>query len=348
MLCAWHRFLTIGRFRWVMVVSAGRRRQGILLALLLTAAFLMFMGAGAAQAESPSTGSTLKKAKQVKSIALDARELLFGKKGAKLTLKATVSPKGADASTLKFASSDTSVATVTSKGVVKAKGWGKCNIVVSVGRIKAKCKVVVANKWVALTFDDGPGPKTSVLLDAMEKRGIRATFFVVGANAVNSSRAPLLKRMAELGCEVGNHTYNHNGSSGALMNELAKTDKAVKKAMGKTPVLMRPPGGAINSVTRRCGRPIILWSVDPQDWRYRNSTTVYNRVMNNTKSGSIVLLHDIHSTTITAAAWIMDALAKKGYAFVTVSELLGSPKANTVYTKGSSTVRTMKIPPLEL
>jgi peptidoglycan/xylan/chitin deacetylase (PgdA/CDA1 family) len=284
---------------------------------------------------NPATGPA------VKSVSLDADELLFGKKGAKLKLKTTVQPKNADLSGLKYKSSDESVATVTKNGKVKAKGWGVCDITVTVGDKKDTCKVTVAKKWVALTFDDGPGNYTDKLLKAMKKQGVRATFFVVGQMA--QSRTSLLKKMVKNGNEIGNHTYAHDGSAGALMNALKKTDKIVKKATGHKTALMRPPGGAMNEVTRRCGKPIILWSVDPLDWRDRNANTVYQRVMKSTKSGGIVLLHDIHPTSVDAAIRIMKTLKSKGYAFVTVSELLGNPKANKVYNKGPGKVRTMKI-----
>jgi peptidoglycan/xylan/chitin deacetylase (PgdA/CDA1 family) len=261
--------------------------------------------------------------------------------GVVLKLKAKPHPKDADASDMRYESSDESVAVVASNGAVTPKGWGKCVVTLRSGNKKATCKVTVAKKWVALTFDDGPGKYTDKLLKAMKKQDVRATFFVVGQMA--KPRADLLKKMVKNGNEVANHTYAHNGSEGALMNGLNKTDKIVKKAIGKKTVLMRPPGGAINSVTRRCGKPIILWSVDPKDWRDRNANTVYNRVMDGTKSGGIVLLHDIHPTSVDAAIKIMKALEKKGYAFVTVSELLGDAKDNKVYNKGPKKVRTMKI-----
>jgi peptidoglycan/xylan/chitin deacetylase (PgdA/CDA1 family) len=201
--------------------------------------------------------------------------------------------------------------------------------------------VTVAKKWVALTFDDGPGPYTEELVKNMKKRGVRATFFVVGQMA--KSRTAVLKKAFKNGNEIGNHTYAHNGSAGALMGGLKDTDKIVKKATGKKTALMRPPGGAINGVTRSCGKPIIMWTVDPKDWQDRNANTVYSRVMANTRSGSIVLLHDIHPTTVTAAYRIMDELKSRGYAFVTVSELLNKPKANLSYNSGPKKVRTMKI-----
>jgi peptidoglycan/xylan/chitin deacetylase (PgdA/CDA1 family) len=290
---------------------------------------------------APETDDVATTAPAVKSLSLDADELLFGKLGAGLRLKAKLRPKNAYKGDLKYKSSDESVAVVTSDGAVRSKGWGTCVVTVSSGEKKAECKVTVAKKWVALTFDDGPGRYTDKLLKAMKKQGVRGTFFVVGQMA--KPRASTLKKIAKNGNEIANHTYAHNGTEGALMNGLKKTDKVVKKATGKNTKLMRPPGGAINSVTRRCGKPIILWSVDPKDWRDRNSNTVYNRVMSETKSGGIVLLHDIHPTSVDAAIRIMKSMKQKGYAFVTVSELLRDPEDNKVYNKGPKKVRTMKI-----
>jgi peptidoglycan/xylan/chitin deacetylase (PgdA/CDA1 family) len=280
---------------------------------------------------------------KVKSISLDAKRLLFGKKGDKLKLKTTVKPKDADVSNLTFSSSDEDVAIVNENGRVKAKGWGDCAITIRAGGKRAVCKVTVAKKWVALTFDDGPGNYTEKLLNALRKRDVNVTFFVVGQMAAPGSRGKLLKRMQKEGHEIGNHTYGHVAAAASLKSQLKRTDKVIKKATKQKTTIMRPPGGAVNSGTKKCGKAVILWSVDPMDWRYRNANTVYNSVMRRTKSGSIVLLHDIHATSVTAGIRIVDALKKKGYAFVTVSQMLGKPKANKIYNKGSKKVRTMKI-----
>jgi peptidoglycan/xylan/chitin deacetylase (PgdA/CDA1 family) len=277
----------------------------------------------------------------VKTIALDADELLFDKKNRKLTLKITVTPQRANLDDLNFSSSDESVATVTKSGTVRARGWGTCRITARAGDGKAECKVTVAKKWVALTFDDGPGKTTKELLKTMKKEEARATFFVVGIMA--RSRESTLKAIVKNGSEIGNHTYAHNGSAGTLRDGLKKTDDIVKKATGSKTTLMRPPGGVVNNVTRSCGKSIILWSVDPKDWQDRNTNTVYNRVMDKVKSGSIILLHDIYPTSVDAAARIIKSLKKQGYAFVTVSEFLGEPEANKVYNKGPEKVRAMKI-----
>jgi peptidoglycan/xylan/chitin deacetylase (PgdA/CDA1 family) len=314
----------------------------LMTALIITSVFVA-VGNDRAYYSAAAEDEDVTTAPAVESLSLDADELLFGKKKAKLTLKVKVEPEDADVGKLKFKSSDESVATVSKKGKVTAKDWGECEITVSAGKEKATCKVTVAKKWVALTFDDGPGNYTQKLLKAMKKQGVHATFFVVGQMAKSPSRKSLLKTMVKNGNEIGNHTYAHDGSAGALMNALKKTDRIVKSATGSKTKLMRPPGGAMNDVTRKCGKPIILWSVDPFDWRDRNANTVYSRVMSSTKSGSIVLLHDIHPTSVTAAIRIMQSLKDQGYAFVTVSQLLDDPKANKVYNKGPKKVRTMKI-----
>jgi peptidoglycan/xylan/chitin deacetylase (PgdA/CDA1 family) len=282
-------------------------------------------------------------APKVTAVSLDARKLLFGNLGDTLTLNATVEPADAKVSDLKFTSSDKTIATVSKTGKVKAKGWGKCTVTVTVGGKSKSCRVQVAKKWLAMTFDDGPSDYTSKLLKAMKKRGINSTFFIVGAQAKSDTRQAILKRSAKQGNEIANHTYTHNGTAGALMSQLKKTDRIIKSAIGKKSKLMRPPGGAVNNVTKACGKPIILWSVDPRDWESRNTAKVYKHIMKNTKSGSIVLLHDSHSTSVAAAIKLFDSLEKKGYAFVTVTQLLNNPKANKLYYSGSKKVHTQKI-----
>ncbi len=199
-------------------------------------------------------------------------------------------------------------------------------------------------KLVALTFDDGPGPYTATLLDTLKARGARATFFVVGSR-VNSYSA-LVKRMETEGHVVGNHTQNHKNlnylSSGNLSAEIGNSAERINNIIGHYPLVMRCPGGNYNTTVRNhvatLGIPIIQWSVDPLDWRDRNATTVFNRVKNATKDGSIVLLHDIHSTTVNAAGKIIDDLQSRGYTLVTVPELLmakyGTVEAGKVYYHG--------------
>ena len=278
---------------------------------------------------------------KAKSIKLDGSRLIFGKKGDKLKLTATVKPKDAYPAKVTFTSSDKKIATVNKSGEVTAKNWGECTITVKVDGKKKTCLVSVAKKWVAITFDDGPGAYTNKLLKGLKKQNIQATFFVVGSMAKANKK--ILKKIDKNGHELANHTYNHNAGASTLKDQLKKTDKVIKSVTGSNAKLMRPPGGVINDTTKKCGKAVIMWSKDPKDWRDRNSATVRQRVVSSAKSGDIILLHDIHPTSVTAALKITKDLKKKGYTFVTVSTIIGSPQKNKVYFKGGSKVKTMKI-----
>jgi peptidoglycan/xylan/chitin deacetylase (PgdA/CDA1 family) len=282
--------------------------------------------------------------KDLLSFRFDARRLIFGKVGDTLNLE-LITPSDVDVTEIQptYTTSDASVATVSEDGTVTATGFGKCAISAVVGNLKTSADVAVAKKWAAITFDDGPGKDTPRLLKALEKRGINATFFIVGRNGVDKSGQSSLQTMAAGGNEIANHTYAHSYKTSELKSGLEKADKVIMKATGKPAALMRPPGGIIDKYTKKCGKPIIMWSVDPQDWKHRDADYVKKHVTKNIKSGSIVLLHDIHTTSVDAALRIYDALEKKGYTFVTVSELLENPEANTVYSRGPSDVPTKKI-----
>jgi peptidoglycan-N-acetylglucosamine deacetylase len=188
----------------------------------------------------------------------------------------------------------------------------------------------VEGPYIAITFDDGPSPQlTPRLLDALKERGIRATFFVVGKNVVEYPE--IVRRMAADGHEIANHSWSHPaltqlGVEG-VRKQLESTNEAISRITGKRPVLMRPPYGATNlslnrQFTEQFGLKVILWSVDPRDWKYRNSNRVYNHILQNTKPGAIIIAHDIHATTVAAMPETLDGLTAKGFKFVTVSELL--------------------------
>ncbi|MEI8340042.1 MAG: polysaccharide deacetylase family protein [Verrucomicrobiota bacterium] len=197
--------------------------------------------------------------------------------------------------------------------------------------------VYVDGPYIAMTFDDGPDPKlTPKLLDLLKAKGIKATFFVVGQNA--SEYPDVLKRAVAEGHEIGNHSWSHPNfgkmSDGGVSNELQKTQDAITQATGIKPKLLRPPYGSITKHERewihdKFGYKIILWDVDPLDWKYRNSTHVENEILKQTRKGSIILSHDIHATTVEAMPATFDALLAKGYKFVTVSELLALEKPAT-------------------
>lgn len=188
----------------------------------------------------------------------------------------------------------------------------------------------VDGPYVAMTFDDGPKPgQTDRLLDMLKERGIKATFFVIGQNV--AQYPDLIRRMVAEGHEVANHSWNHPAlsklSAAGVADQIRKTDAAIVAAGAPQPVVMRPPYGATNaSLNRRLneefGQKVILWDVDPLDWKYRNSARVTEEIVTKAKPGSIILAHDIHASTVNAMPGTLDALLAKGYKFVTVSELI--------------------------
>jgi peptidoglycan-N-acetylglucosamine deacetylase len=188
----------------------------------------------------------------------------------------------------------------------------------------------VQGMYIAMTFDDGPSAQlTPKLLDILKERGIKATFFVVGRNV--AEYPDIVRRMADEGHEVANHSWSHPAltklGAESLRKQIESTNEVIAKTTGKRPVLMRPPYGATSAIlnkrlSEQFGLKVILWSVDPLDWKYRNSNRVYNTITQNTQPGSIILVHDIHATTVAAMPATLDALLGKGYKFATVSELI--------------------------
>lgn len=188
----------------------------------------------------------------------------------------------------------------------------------------------VSGPYVAMTFDDGPSAKlTPKLLDMLKARGIKATFYVVGTNAAEYPE--IIRRMVDEGHEIGNHSWNHPAlnklGASSLRKQLEDTNAAVVRGGAPRPVTMRPPYGATNARLNKLfdeeyGMKSILWSVDPLDWKYRNSTKVYNAIVQKVHPGAIILAHDIHASTVQAMPEVFDTLLAKGYKFVTVSELI--------------------------
>jgi len=201
----------------------------------------------------------------------------------------------------------------------------------------------VDGPYVAITFDDGPsGPNTPRLLDMLKERKIHATFFFVGQCV--AEYPDIVKRIVAEGHEVGNHSWSHPDlakmSDEAVRNEIQKTHDAIVQACGVTPKLMRPPYGAFTARQRAWangtwGYKIILWDVDPLDWKIRNSDHVKAEILKQTQSGSITLSHDIHKTTVDAMPATLDALIAKGFKFVTVSELIAMDHPATPKPKGT-------------
>jgi peptidoglycan/xylan/chitin deacetylase (PgdA/CDA1 family) len=209
----------------------------------------------------------------------------------------------------------------------------------TVPRAAVDCRVV---KCVALTFDDGPGPYTDRLLGMLAAHHARATFFLIGQNI--AGREATVRREVAGGHAIGDHTWTHPQlnrlSDQAIRSQLTRTLRGIRRATGDSTTLMRPPYGAtdrrVGAVSRRLAMSQILWSVDTSDWRDRDAAIVAHRALSWVHRGDIVLMHDIHPTTVRAVPKILDGLAARGFTFVTVPELLGpgSLKPGAVYAGG--------------
>lgn len=181
-------------------------------------------------------------------------------------------------------------------------------------------------KQIALTFDDGPSLETTpIVLRALKKNKCRGTFFVLG-NRINKRTGKLLTEAQNLGCEIGNHSFSHGYmvamSKKRIRREFKTTDILIKRYTGTTPKLIRPPYGAINKKLRKnAKKPLVLWTVDTMDWKFRSSKRLKRYVRKHRRPGSVILMHDIHRSTAVSIDKICKSLNKKGYETVTVSEL---------------------------
>lgn len=185
-------------------------------------------------------------------------------------------------------------------------------------------KIDKNKKMVALTYDDGPSIYTPRVLKTLKENNAVATFFVVGNRVPTYSDT--VKKAHDMGCEIGNHTYEHKCltrmSETEVRRQISRTNKNVKKVTGQTPVIMRPTGGATNAnVKQWVGMPSIIWSIDTLDWKTRNADSTKKAVLDHVKDGDIVLMHDLYSATATASETIIPELVRRGYQLVTVSEL---------------------------
>ena len=223
------------------------------------------------------------------------------------------------ASAQESAASPAATATAPTPGPTPKYVWTECH---------------VEGQYIAMTFDDGPSAAlTPKLLDLLKAKGIKATFFLIGENA--KAHPEIVKRALNEGHEIANHSWSHPNlakkSDEEVRSELNRTKDAIVAAIGQRPTLMRPPYGSLTVAQRKwvhedLGYQIILWDVDPLDWKRPGAAAVEQRIVSGTKSGSIILAHDIHPGTVEAMPATFDALLEKGYKFVTVTELLAMDK----------------------
>ena len=185
---------------------------------------------------------------------------------------------------------------------------------------------------ISLTFDDGPHPKkTKEILEVLKKHNVKATFFMIGENALQYPE--IVQMVAAEGHEIANHTYNHKSlyvqDKTKLIENVKKCSNTLENITGIAPKLFRPPEGYMNDDIAQTmnseGYDVILWKIDTYDWKGKSSIDIYNTVVSSVKSGDIILMHDYiwkKSNTAQALDRIIPQLKDEGYCFVTVSELI--------------------------
>lgn len=195
-----------------------------------------------------------------------------------------------------------------------------------------------SRKMVAITLDDGPhGTNTQKILDILDAHSARATFFMLGQNVVNNEG--VVKEVYSGGNEIGIHTWSHpqltSLSESGIRNQVEQTSDAIYNVTGYRPTLVRPPYGSFNKVVKDTLKDysLILWNIDSLDWKSRDENQIVPLVMNDVQDGDIILLHDIHSTTVPAVDKIVSELDKQGYQMVTVSELIEAKGYNRETTQ---------------
>ena len=195
--------------------------------------------------------------------------------------------------------------------------------------------------YVALTFDDGPWPGTTrVLLDGLKEREAKATFFVIGKQI--ATRPELIQRMVQEGHQIGLHTWDHVAlrglGAGEVSRQLEKSRAALVELVGEQDFMLRPPYGFVDETVKQCaGGPIICWSVDTEDWRDEDVARIVKAAVEDVRDGDIILMHDIFRSSVDAALECVDELQRRGFALVTVEELVTlrgrEPAAGEVYRK---------------
>ena len=179
---------------------------------------------------------------------------------------------------------------------------------------------------IAITFDDGPSPAwTPQLLDGLKERNVKATFFLIGENAKNNPE--LVKREAEEGHLIGNHTYHHveitRVPDETAQEEILMTNEVITGITGEEVSYMRPPFGVWQKTLERKQDVMpVLWTIDPLDWTTDNEDEIINKVVTQAGENDIILLHDCYESSVNAALRIVDILQKEGFEFVTVDELI--------------------------
>jgi peptidoglycan/xylan/chitin deacetylase (PgdA/CDA1 family) len=196
---------------------------------------------------------------------------------------------------------------------------------------------------LALTFDDGPGKYTDLMLDILARYNVPATFFIIGRQVADYPET--VARMAEQGCEVAGHTWDHPSLTGQteadMAHQMNSTADAIEAASGVRPTLVRPPYGdadeTVKKVAGEQGFALVTWSVDPLDWQSLNADAVADAILEAAAPGAFVLSHDLYASTCDDMERVIPALLEQGYQLVTVSTLLeadgGAVQAGHLYRR---------------
>lgn len=204
-------------------------------------------------------------------------------------------------------------------GVMMSIGMQKLDV------MSYSAKTADKNK-VAITFDDGPNPEYTVeLLEGLQKRGVKATFFVLGAEV--EKYPDIVKKIDDGGHLIGVHSYEHVNfrqiGDEAAIEQIEKTQEAIHNVTGKYAGYIRPPYGCWKkSLDVEVPLIEVLWDIDPLDWATKDADTVVQRILKGVPEGSIILLHDASQSSVQAAFSVIDILQQENYEFVTVEDLL--------------------------
>lgn len=191
---------------------------------------------------------------------------------------------------------------------------------------KVSENIVIKEKYVAITFDDGPDGKTTEnLLEGLKERGVVATFFIVGENIEGNEE--VIKKMYEEGHLIGNHTYSHinlmQTDMKKSLEEIEKTNEKIYEITGYYPQYIRAPYGKYDrQLEDNVDMIPVFWDVDPNDWNTKDCGKVVRTVVDSVSDGDIILMHDIYNSSVVAALEIIDELRQRGYVFVTVDQII--------------------------
>lgn len=265
-----------------------------------------------------------------------------------MQLKISHEPEDATNTKLKWSCSEKGLVSISDDGVLTPeKNSGRHTVKITAQatdgsklketfELRILPEIDLTKPLVAITFDDGPNPKTTnPILDVLEENYVRSTFFLLGKNAALYPET--VKREYDLGMEIASHTYSHdnpqdtgkptfaNKSESEQRKEIEDTNAAIEKAGAPAPTLLRPPYGGANSkmyaLLKEYNLCCMNWSVDTLDWKGRSADYTYKQVMDQVQDGDVVLLHDIHEYNVGAVQRFIPDLIAKGFQPVTVSEL---------------------------